>query len=375
MKMTKILADRADRPDDLVAAGEVVNMRFQRGKRALSLRAGKMVHLLVKAAGQNVAAEKAHRLRLSDFQETVHLSHSQIVDVIRELQTTLVEITGHIRADLEEDEDAPWVNAKETWEDTPEELIPLIRRTVYGPLLEHVDHRESRKNTVIFRFSRVMRSVLDNSEHWAIIDRRATMAFESRYGLRMFELISLRANLDHKTSELFNLDDLRGHLGVPEDKLVLWGHFRTRALDPAIAEVNHLASFKVAYQPVKHGRSVTGVKISWKPKEPDGLKASKRELDSHSAGRKARREGTVETVTTPTALPSSKLGRFPASGTIHYSQWSDIAKQEMPRPWQDLDVVAGQFRAWAESRSIRLDSSGIEKAFRGFCRQVKPASS
>lgn len=371
MKLAKILSDRVDRHDDLVAAGETVNMVFLRGKRALSLRAGKMFHLLVKAAGADLAADKPHRLRLSEFQDTVHLSHSQIVGVIRELQQTVVEITSvvpesvademeikpgqfHIIDDLREDD-------------------PLVRRTISGPLLELVDHRENRKGTVVYRFSRALRLIFDHTEHWAIISRRAVMAFESRYALRLFELISLRINLERKTSELFNLDELRAHFGVPEDKLVLWGHFRTRALDPAIAEVNHIAGFKVSYEPIKHSRSVTGVKISWKVKDPDGLKAAKVELDTHSAGRRARREGAVETVSVPTALPPGLIA-FPASGSILYGPWAEIARQELPQPRRDIDLVANEFRTWAASKSMPLDGSAIEKTFRGFCRKVKPAS-
>ena len=45
----RALADRADRPDELVAAGELLDMRFRDGGKALSLRAGKILHLLLTA--------------------------------------------------------------------------------------------------------------------------------------------------------------------------------------------------------------------------------------------------------------------------------------------------------------------------------------
>ncbi|RZL23819.1 MAG: hypothetical protein EOP64_07585, partial [Sphingomonas sp.] len=65
--MKQALADRADRPDELVASGRQIDMIFRPGQRVLSLRAGKLWHLLVKAAGVDLAANKDHRMALADL--------------------------------------------------------------------------------------------------------------------------------------------------------------------------------------------------------------------------------------------------------------------------------------------------------------------
>ncbi len=358
MKMTKILSDRMDRPDDLVAAGETINMVFQRGRRALSLRGGKAFHLLVKHCAAGLAEDRPHKIAIKELREIANLTDEQIVSVIRELQQTTVEITRMVDGWFDEDDQY-----------TPEatELVTS------GPILTDVERPTRGSGMIRFRFSQTLRDVFGRSDHWAILSKRAVLSFESRYALRLFELISLRINLAHKTSELIELDKLREMFGVPEEKLVLWAHFRTRALDPAIAEVNHLAGFKVDYEPIKHGRSVTGIKLSWKTKDPDGVKAAKQELDGHSAGRKARRDGMVETVVADAAaLPAPALSRFP-SGTLGFTEWKKVALQELPYPQRDTDLVANEFRAWAASKSLPLDSANIEKVFRGFCRKVEPA--
>ena len=64
------------------------------------------------------------------------------------------------------------------------------------------------------------------------------------------------------------------------------------ALKPAIS-VNQLSRFDITAIPIKRGRYIEAVEISWEPK-PDPAGA-KRELDRPKVGRKARREGTEET--------------------------------------------------------------------------------
>ena len=165
------------------------------------------------------------------------------------------------------------------------------------------------------------------------------MAFESRYGLRLFELMSLRVNLARKTSETFDLDDLRAHLGVVTGTLDTWDNFKRRALDPAIAEVNAIADFTLDYAQVKRGRAVTGVKLSWKP----------------HAGKQAAQ---IE-------VPAG----FPASGSISYSKWGTIVAALCKAPTPDMDRVANAFRQWSASKGMRLDAANVEATFSGFCKR------
>ena len=333
-------------PDKLIAAGEVLDLRFAYGKKArsLSLRASKLLHLLVQIAGVDACADKVHKIAIAEL-NFPHLSLDDFIDTCRELIATTV------RMDID-------VKGK--------------KAVKVGPLLSDVERDiDEAAGELRFQLSPVMRLVLARSNHWAALSRQATLAFESRYSLRLYEILSLRKGLDHKHEEVFTIEDLRARLGVPVGKLDRWQDIKRVALEPAIAEVNHLTGLTVRYLPIKQSRSVVSVKLVWGEKGATDRKAVKRELDGHKAGRKARRDGVVETVVSgAVALPAPELSRFP-SGKIGFSEWRKVALQELPHPQRDTDLVANEFRAWAASKSLSLDSANIEKVFRGFCRKVE----
>lgn len=342
--MKQALADRADRVDELIASGRQVDMIFKPGHKALSLRAQKLWHLLVKEAGVKLADNTTHTMALADLYQTGlgHMTLAERVDTLRELQTTLVEVTA------------------------PSAKVKGRMRIISGPLLDYVARDEDDRGDLEWSFSRVLRTVFANSDHWAVLSRRAVMAFESRYALRLYEMLALRAGLDHKTTETFPLDDLRSRLGVPVGKLARWVHLRQFAIEPAIAEVNQLAGFRVSYEPVKRGRSVAAVRLSWEVKSAPDRKATKRELDSPKVGRKARRDGSAEQI-------AADVIEFPA-GSIRHTSFGAVAKASLPEPIRDLDMVADDFRTWAKRSGKPLRGEQVTQMFAGFCRSQKPAN-
>jgi plasmid replication initiation protein len=262
------VASHRENPDAIVQAGEVVEMRFPSGGR-MSLRGGKLFHLLIQIAGVKIADDVQHRVTLSSLNETFHVSAKELEELIEELHTTTLKLR--------------LTDAKGR------------RYTKSGPLLSDVEREEEddAQAELRYEFSPAMRKVIANSSHWAVISRRAVMAFESRYALRLYTILSLRAGL-RKVSEEFTLEDLRELLGVPSGKLARWQDFKVKALDRAVVEVNHLSGLKVTYQPMKRGRRVVGISLAWGVKEGAERIEAIKELDRSRVGRVARREGTVE---------------------------------------------------------------------------------
>jgi hypothetical protein len=76
-----------DNADAIVAAGEVVDLRFKSGNQ-LSLRAAKLFCLLVQEAGIDVAADKQHCVPLATLNETFHRSADDLFEAIAELHST-----------------------------------------------------------------------------------------------------------------------------------------------------------------------------------------------------------------------------------------------------------------------------------------------
>jgi hypothetical protein len=271
-KITTLDAVRMARsaPDAIIAAGELVELRFVSGN-TLSLRAAKLFCLLIQEAGIAVADQVQHRIPFAALNDTFHRSRDELAEAIMELHSTVVSVQ------LVSRQGRPYIKS--------------------GPILSDVEREPDSLDDaeIRFEFSPAMRRVIADSTHWASISRRAVLSFESRYSLRLYLYLSLRANL-RKTSEDVSLDDLRAMLGVPHRALPRWQDVKRRALDPAIAEINHLAGFNASFIPLKRSRSVAGVRLAWGLKGPAELVKAHKELERPRIGRKARRDGLVETI-------------------------------------------------------------------------------
>ena len=259
-----------DNPDAIVAAGELVDMRFKSGG-TMSLRAAKLFCLLVQEAGVRIADDTQHRIPYSSINETFHKSRDELVEAIEELHSTTISVKVTSR------------NGR--------------AYTKSGPILSDVEREDDSlfDAEIRFEFSPTLRRVIADSSHWATISRRAVLAFESKYSLRLYMFLSLRAGL-RKTSDEFTIEDLREIFGLATDTLPRWQDLKRRALEPAIAEINHLAGFRAGYITIKRGRKITGIRLTWGAKGQDELVEAAKELGRHRTGRTARREGKVEEI-------------------------------------------------------------------------------
>ena len=351
------LRDRNARHDEIVAAGEVIDLRFPSGQRTLSARASKLFHLLVKTAGEDVAADALHRVPIAWLRNTGlgHLTIEEFVACIRELVAITIDVEVRDQPDR-----APHVKT--------------------GSFLAHIERDiDAERGELLYEFSRTMRYIFARSAYWAVLDRRTTLAFESRYAIRLYELMSLRAGLTRKLVERFTVDELRSRLGVPDGKLTRWIHLRQKALDPAVAEVNHISPFRVAWTPFKHGRAVAGVEFTWERKDAVDRAGARSELAGERTGRRERRLRAVTANPSPAdrhgaaarrAAPRGALG-FPPTGTIRYGRWADLVRTHAPSPMPDVDLVASRFREFATGRGVPLDAKGIERMFVGYCRKFQ----
>ena len=255
-------------PDAIVEAGEVVDMRFPAGGR-MSLRGGKLFHLLIQAAGVEIAEATSHRVTLAALNETFHVSIPELVELIDELHTTTLKLK--------------LTDAKGR------------KYTKSGPILSDMEREDEDQGQaeLRFEFSPTLRRAIANSNHWAVISKRAVLAFDSRYSLRLYTVLSLRAGL-RKTSEEFTVEELREMLGVPVGKLTDWKSLRRRAIEPALAEINQLAGFHAGFVPLTRGRKIVSVRLTWGLKDHTARIEAMKELERPKVGRKERREGRVE---------------------------------------------------------------------------------
>jgi hypothetical protein len=341
----KVISDREKDRKVHPKMGELIDARFADLSNPPSLAALKLHEILFKAAGAAVAEDRWHQVYLSEIRSVPGMRKHDRQGLIRLFR----ELRGVV---MEYDTDTATVIAG---------LLDVAK-------VEFEDG--DGKALVRWTFGAGFREIAAGSDYYAIIDRQTALSMSSRYALRLYEILALRANLDHKSSDVFSIDDLRGRLGVPTGKLTTWNNLHQFAIKPAVAEINQLSRFTVKATAHKNGRSVVSVEFAWKVK-PD-LADTKRELGAHSAGRMARRRGTVESLSEAKKAPGGASpavsGGFPDAGSVHFSKWGDLVREHAPKPTPDVDRVAEAFRRWARDRDMSLDARLIEKTFVGFVK-------
>ena len=263
-KTTAVIRAAADRPDEVIVAGEVAEIRFPEGG-GLSLLASKLFVSLLDLAGADVAEDRDHCAPMAGLNWAKRdLDH--IERAIDELHGTRVALTVNTR------------NGKR-------------RRS--GVVLSDVDRPEDNEGEIEWRFSKTFRYVIANSRHWAAISARAVLAMDSKYAVWLYQLAALHAGRD-RVSEDWDLADLRERLGANMPSLRRWQDFKRRVLEPACAEINQLTGVGVAWEPLKRRRKIVGVRLSTWRKSAAEIAEAAAELDRHRVGRKERREGLVE---------------------------------------------------------------------------------
>ncbi|MFK7848507.1 MAG: replication initiation protein [Rhodothermales bacterium] len=341
-KTIEVAADRAYDQTKTVLPSEVAQGVYM--KHAPSLKALKLMHLMIGTAAGRMADDVRHEIRLSELKDIEgmdNLTRTRIVPLFEELRAATLSRDDTVK----------------------------MRVTIGGLLDEAVvdyRHEVSGDTLISWSFGRTFREMARDSNHWAILDRQAVFHLGSKYSVLLFQHIASLQNLKHVISKQFTVSDLRLVLGVPDGKLSRFSSFKQWALEPAIAEINSdLTRLTLTATYHKIGRTVAEVEIAWEVKED--LTKVKAEHDRSKVGRKARRDGTAET----------PVLSFPEHGTIRDTPtWDRIARDNAPKldggHVPDLRKLADAFRKWCGEKSIPLDMTSIEKTFTTWCKSYSP---
>jgi hypothetical protein len=331
----QVAKDRASNLKETVYPSEVARGVFMQNPP--SLRALKLMHLMISKAGGRMADDVRHDVRLS---EICAIDGMSLHD-----RKTIQPLFEELRA------------AVMTYDE------PDAKRCTIGGLLDQavIDYRDEVSGDILISwyFGRMFRDMAAKSNHWAILDRQTVFHLGSKYSVLLFQHIASLINLKYVTSKSFTVPELRAVFGIPEGRVKRFADLRKDVLFPAIEDINKQSRFILTTKLIKRGRTVSHVEIAWTVKSDNETTEVKHEHDRHSAGRKARQKGTVETI---------EVCGFPSHGGISFSSWGDIARQTLPQPAPDVDTVAEQFRGWCVYKGISLDAKTIEKTFRGFCK-------
>jgi hypothetical protein len=162
-----------------------------------------------------------------------------------------------------------------------------------------MDSPDRPAGVLTYSFDKRLVEVLKSSTIWGKISIPVLMAFTSKYAVSLYENAAQFANLEFKSFTEYSLDEFREILGVLPGQYKTFGELNKHVLKPVLAEVNALAPFTMSVLPLKQGKKVTGIRLSWWKKDNDALKDAWDELQRPKFGRKARLADTVELVSGP----------------------------------------------------------------------------
>lgn len=255
--------------NEAVKPAELIQMT---GHQQLSLEARRSFTLLYRAANiSGIEPGKDYTVELDLVKPESHKGYERVEKSILELMQTVVTVkmpNGQTRR------------------------VQLIGGN-------DMDDPNRRRGTLTYSFDKRLIAILETSQVWGRLDIPVLLGFNSKYSVSFYENIAQLTGLKYKSSYTYDLEEFRQLLGVQEGKYPRYGELNKHIIKPCVEEINALADFYISVVPVKESRAVTKLKISWYPKDVEGLRAAQAELDRGKLGRRARIRGEVEYVSEP----------------------------------------------------------------------------
>ena len=165
-----------------------------------------------------------------------------------------------------------------------------------------------------WEFTADARKLIQESETYAVLNRQAVLGFRSSYALKLYEIGALRIHRRQPTWRC-DITALRAALGIAPDVYKDFAQLRRKVFQTAKSEIDQLAHFRVEWKETRQGRAVAEVEFRFEAKDAPAQIGTVEGLERHSAGRRARREGAVETIAV--AEPPRQVS--PRSGCL--SSW------------------------------------------------------
>jgi hypothetical protein len=338
--------------DEFAKPGNIIEIKFVKGE-SLSLTASRLLALMILTAGGDAWEDRPHRIRKADIRRG-HKGNERISDMLQELHRTLFAV-----------DDKSWRGKKATL------LFSLISRSK-----EETDEDGGETGWIEWEFTPDARKLIQASETYAVLNRQAVLGFRSNYALKLYELGALRLHRRQATWR-GDMQALRAALGIPPDVYTDFAQLRRKVLEKAKSEIDQLAHFRVEWREIRQGRTVTELEFRFEPKGAPEVLETVDELDRHSAGRQARRTGSVETVTAgqgaiaapPSAAPAIKQSEstFPSSGSIRFGHADLLEVARRHGGGWDVDLIASGFREHMGNRLEKLRGAKLIAAWKGFC--------
>ena len=232
-----------------------------------------------------------------------------------------------------------------------------------GVVVQHAeirlpDEQDRRPVRIRWRFGSIFAQIARTSDFYTLLENKIIWGLRSRYAIALYQHISALSGQRNR-SVTYTIDELRAVLGVLPHRLLAYKDLNTRAIKPAIEQINACtaARWRLTVELHKRRRSVRSVTIAWEPREEE----TQPELafDAPAA------PDSDATDTSASGPPPARAPAFPGAGSIKDTAWGEIAVELVQG--YDADTVADDYRTWCRSSGIPLDKRGGKRRFRTFC--------
>jgi hypothetical protein len=170
-----------------------------------------------------------------------------------------------------------------------------------------LDAADRHAGVLTYSFDKRLVEILKDSTIWGKIALPILMALTSKYAVSLYEHVTQWTGLAHKTFQDYSLDEFRELLGIEAGKYPAFGALNKHVIKPATLEINALAPFNITILPVKSGKKVTRIRISWWNKNHEEMAAAWQEVNRSKVGRRARISGQTDYVHEPIASQNRLL--------------------------------------------------------------------
>jgi len=335
---------------DVAMAVELIDIHTPKNQE-LSLLARRSLLLMLEAAAGDAWKPQAHQITKRDLRGT-HSSMDRVRPALEELMSV-------------------WFSHGDVLDGQPS--------TRMFHLLEEINDQDDNPASMFveFKFSKRACQLLERSDVYARLSREAIVKFRSAYSLRMYEIGSA---LYGRRNPIWagTVEDLRRLLQVPAGVYPNFADLRRRVLEPACDELGQLAEFTLEWTEKKHGRQVLAVELRFIAKAGRLALAAAEENNRHSAGRGARRDGTVEHVVDAAAV-AGVIGRATArlSGELAWpadDQVSPYTASELHRIAVEhggghaVDRIAAAYAQHMGEKRFELTGERLRSSWAGFAQ-------
>lgn len=203
------------------------------------------MHLLINRAGGRMAENTKHEIRLSDIKKIDGMrNHTRLT-----IRSMIVEL----------------VQAVMVFDDSESSF------EVFGGFLDkiHLEHHHEVSGDILITwwFGGAFKDMAEKSCHFAILDRQAMFALNSKYSILLFQYISSMVNLKYINNKELTIKELRAILGIDDGKSKRFADLNRNILKPAVEEISRISRLNLTITVKKLGRSVSSVIITWQEKD------------------------------------------------------------------------------------------------------------